>query len=338
MSLVSQLQSVITRIGTELKTTKTLIAGNGNGDLSGLSTSAKGNIVAAINEVKSSLDTITTTVNKNRGYFATSAALIAAIPAGTAGDYAVVGATDTVWIWDTDGTPQWRDGDTKGSVTSVNGQSGAVVIGNATGSVAGLMSPTDYTKLSGIASGATQNSTDAVLKDRANHTGTQLATTISNFAATVLSTILAGLSTATGSIITTADSVLVALGKLQAQITAHNGVGGATHPNAVAGGNAGFMSGADKTKLDGIATGANNYAHPSGDGNLHIPATGTTNNLKVLKSGSTAGSAAWDVVNFSELGNKPTTIAGYGLSDVYSKTETGDPATDFVAVFNTAIA
>lgn len=56
---------------------------------------------------------------------------------------------------------------------------------------------------------------------------------------------------------------------------------------------AGSMSAADKTKLDGIAANANNYVHPSGDGNLHVPATGTTNNGKVLTAGSTAGSLSW---------------------------------------------
>lgn len=40
-------------------------------------------------------------------------------------------------------------------------------------------------KLNGIAAGATANSSDATLLSRANHTGTQLANTISNFAATV---------------------------------------------------------------------------------------------------------------------------------------------------------
>lgn len=64
---------------------------------------------------------------------------------------------------------------------------------------------------------------------------------------------------------------------------------------------AGLMSAADKSKLDGVAAGANNYAHPTGDGNLHVPATGTTNNTKVLKAGSTAGSAAWGTVNGAEV-------------------------------------
>jgi hypothetical protein len=63
----------------------------------------------------------------------------------------------------------------------------------------------------------------------------------------------------------------------------------------------GLMDSADKVKLDGIATSANNYVHPTGDGNSHVPATGTTNNTKVLKSGATANSAAWGVVNASEV-------------------------------------
>lgn len=54
---------------------------------------------------------------------------------------------------------------------------------------------------------------------RANHTGTQLASTISDFAATVRSTILTGLSLVTGTAIAATDTVLVAFGKLQTQIT-----------------------------------------------------------------------------------------------------------------------
>lgn len=44
---------------------------------------------------------------------------------------------------------------------------------------------------------------------------------------------------------------------------AHVGSGGTSHANVIAGGAAGFMSGSDKTKLDGIASGANNYSHPA---------------------------------------------------------------------------
>ncbi|SDD75691.1 hypothetical protein SAMN02799630_03948 [Paenibacillus sp. UNCCL117] len=77
---------------------------------------------------------------------------------------------------------------------------------------------------------------------------------------------------------------------------------------ATSGGN-GLMSAADKVKLDGVASGANAYVHPSGDGNQHVPATGTVSGGKVLKAGTTAGSAAWGVVDWSEVTGKPSTYA-----------------------------
>jgi len=53
----------------------------------------------------------------------------------------------------------------------------------------------------------------------------------------------------------------------------------------------GHMSVIDKTKLDGIATNANNYVHPTTDGNKHIPAGGAVN--QVVGYGGTAGTGAW---------------------------------------------
>lgn len=44
------------------------------------------------------------------------------------------------------------------------------------------------------------------------------------------------------------------------------------------------------------------YVHPTGDGNLHVPATGTINNGKVLKAGATAGSATWSQLTKSDVG------------------------------------
>lgn len=52
---------------------------------------------------------------------------------------------------------------------------------DATASAAGFMSSADKTKLNGVASGATANATDAQLRDRSTHTGTQTAATISDF-------------------------------------------------------------------------------------------------------------------------------------------------------------
>jgi hypothetical protein len=57
----------------------------------------------------------------------------------------------------------------------------AVTVPPATTSTAGTISAADKTKLDGIATGATANSSDATLLNRANHIGTQLASTISNF-------------------------------------------------------------------------------------------------------------------------------------------------------------
>lgn len=129
---------------------------------------------------------------------------------------------------------------------------------------------------------------------------------------------------------------------------------------------AGFMSATDKTKLDGVATNANNYSlpsatdsvlggvklassaaqtvaanavtttssrtygiqvnasgqlvvnvpwvdtntntvytHPTSDGSLHVPATGTTNAGKVLTAGSTAGSLSWQTVSATDSTKLP---------------------------------
>ena len=63
----------------------------------------------------------------NLGWYATPDALRTAHATATAGDWAIVGSTDTVWIWDTD-TNAWKDSDQKGQVASVNGQTGTVVL------------------------------------------------------------------------------------------------------------------------------------------------------------------------------------------------------------------
>lgn len=81
----------------------------------------------------------------------------------------------------------------------------------------------------------------------------------------------------------------------------------------------------------------NNYAHPTTDGNLHVPATGTTNNGKVLTAGSTAGSFSWTTpaVDWVNITNKPSstvanidaavtnmhTHANKALLDTYTQTE-----------------
>ena len=68
---------------------------------------------------------------------------------------------------------------------------------------------------------------------------------------------------------------------------------------------AGLMSAADKSKLNGIADGANNYTHPT--------------------SGVTAGTYKSVTVNAQghvTAGTNPDTLDGYGITNAYTKTET----------------
>lgn len=52
----------------------------------------------------------------------------------------------------------------------------------------------------------------------------------------------------------------------------------------------GLMSAYDKAKLDGVATGANKYSHPTNSGNKHVPAGGSSG--QILKWASD-GTAVW---------------------------------------------
>lgn len=55
MSLETNIRNALTRIATEIKTVNTRIAGNSAGDLTALTTTAKSNLVVAINELKADL-------------------------------------------------------------------------------------------------------------------------------------------------------------------------------------------------------------------------------------------------------------------------------------------
>ncbi len=62
-----------------------------------------------------------------KGYFTTESALTAGVASPQVGDYAIVGATDTVWLWD-DTTNSWLNSTEQGIVISVNGRTGEVVL------------------------------------------------------------------------------------------------------------------------------------------------------------------------------------------------------------------
>lgn len=92
----------------------------------------------------------------------------------------------------------------------------------------------EKTKLTGIASGATANDTDANLKNRANHTGTQTASTISDFQATV-----------------SANSSVTAN---TAKVSADGSV--TTHSDVTDAGSGAIITTVERSKLSGIESGA----------------------------------------------------------------------------------
>ena len=62
-----------------------------------------------------------------KGYFVSLAKLKEAYPTALLGDYAIVGGTDTVWVWD-DTTSSWLNSTEQGVVISVNGRTGEVIL------------------------------------------------------------------------------------------------------------------------------------------------------------------------------------------------------------------
>lgn len=92
----------------------------------------------------------------------------------------------SAWVNDTDAggagatNLTYTASPTGGTVNSDTGTDASVPLSDGTN--AGLMAPAQHTKLDGIAASATANATDAQLRDRATHTGTQSAATITGLA------------------------------------------------------------------------------------------------------------------------------------------------------------
>lgn len=73
----------------------------------------------------------------------------------------------------------------------------------------------------------------------------------------------------------------------------------------------GLMASADKSKLDGVAANANNYSHPTGAGNNHIPSGGASNQYLVYNA---SGVASWATVDYNQIANR--LIAGTSSGNV----------------------
>lgn len=151
---------------------------------------------ATIYNILQDISDLKTKAAHDKGYFANPAALQEAVPTGVDGDYAIVGTTDTIWMWDSD-TQAWVDSHKATDLSNY------------------------YTK------GETDN---LLIQKEPNITAKGSDTASDNFyyggrkqwidlLYKVRNTALSGLDTSTAQTITATDTILAALGKLQAQIT-----------------------------------------------------------------------------------------------------------------------
>lgn len=72
---------------------------------------------AAADRAEKAVQNAQTASRGQKGYFADPDALLEAVPNGTAGDWAIVGSTDTVWVWDVE-AEKWTD---SGNKTDLSG-------------------------------------------------------------------------------------------------------------------------------------------------------------------------------------------------------------------------
>lgn len=114
------------------------------------------------------------------------------------------------------------------------------------GGASGFMSGADKTKLNGIAIAATANASDAALRDRATHTGTQTAATISDLAEAVQD-LVAAMAVAGSGVTIVYDDVL---GTLTFSATGGGGAPGGSS-GEIQWNNAGAFAGAADVEIEG---------------------------------------------------------------------------------------
>lgn len=68
------------------------------------------------------------------------------------------------------------------------------------------------------------------------------------------------------------------------------------------------------------------YVHPTTDGSLHVPATSTTNNGKVLTAGATAGSLSWTTPSATDATKLP--LSGGDMTGTIREAYVAMPAND----------
>lgn len=201
------------------------------------------------------------------------------------------GSSGQILRWSSSGTAVW-------------GNDNNTTYGVATTSANGLMSASDKVKLNGIATGA----------NRYIHPG-YTARSSGLYKVTIDST------GHVSSVASVTKSDITALG-----IPSTNTTYGVATTSAN-----GLMSASDKVKLNGIATNANNYVHPTSAGYKHIPSGGTSG--QILRW-SSSGTAVWDrrkIYSSSEVNTGNNWIDGkriYRISGEWTGTIVNGGRTD----------
>ena len=201
------------------------------------------------------------------------------------------GSSGQILRWSSSGTAVW-------------GNDNNTTYGVATTSANGLMSASDKVKLNGIATGA----------NRYIHPS-YTARSSGLYKVTIDST------GHVSSVASVTKSDITALG-----IPSTNTTYGVATTSAN-----GLMSASDKVKLNGIATNANNYVHPTSAGYKHIPSGGTSG--QILRW-SSSGTAVWDrrkVYSSSEVNTGNNWIDGkriYRISGEWTGTIVNGGRTD----------
>lgn len=150
----------------------------------------------ALYSILQDISDLKTKAAHDKGYYANPSALKEAVPTGADGDYAIVGTTDTIWLWDTD-TQSWVDSHKATDLSNYYTK-------GETDNLLSQKEPNISAKGSDTASdnfyyGGRKQWIDLLYKVR--------------------NTALSGLDTSTAQTIVATDTILAAMGKLQAQIT-----------------------------------------------------------------------------------------------------------------------
>lgn len=312
MSLETNLTNFATRVGTEARALRTLINGN-TGDLSGLTTTAKANLVAAINEVVQEIDTI------QSGGVATDLESLTDVDLTSPADGHIL-VHDGVQFVNILGTSIYEvAGATSSLQSSLSPVATSGDAADLTGTLpASVLPPLAVNEVFVVASQAEMLSLTAQRGDiaiRTDNARTYILSTDSP------STLVDWMEvTATGDVTSVAGKTgAVTLTKGDVGLSNVDNTSDMNKPVSTATQtalNGKQDSDATLTAIGGLTTSANQFIMATGSDTFVMFNTGTLG--RAILADATAADARTEL-------------------DVYSKSEIGNPETDLVAVFNSAL-